>query len=68
MWCGLNARGAIMFEKLLLAGTITFSLNFFIGMSAQAPQQPTVVAQATQPSVYIAKALHDRPFLRSLFQ
>lgn len=57
-----------MFEKLLLAGTITFSLNFFIGMSAQSTRQPTVVAQVTPHSVYIAKALHDSPFLRSLFQ
>ncbi|MBW4470822.1 MAG: hypothetical protein KME45_10530 [Stenomitos rutilans HA7619-LM2] len=72
-----------MLEKLLLAGTITFSLNLFIGMSVQAPSQPTVTAQATtarstaaqstatQPthqSVYLAKALHDSPLLRNLFQ
>lgn len=72
-----------MFEKLLLAGTITFSLNLFIGMSVHSPSQPTVTAQATttqvttaqatvtQPttqSVYLAKALHENPLLRSLFQ
>ncbi|MBW4691819.1 MAG: hypothetical protein KME27_08615 [Lyngbya sp. HA4199-MV5] len=77
-----------MFEKLLLAGTITFSLNLFIGMSVQSANQPTVTAQtttaqvtkaqatntqatATQPtqqSVYLAKALHESPLLRGLFQ
>ncbi len=56
-----------MFEKLLLAGTITFSLNIFIGMGAQSPSQPTVVAQAAPQSVNVARALHDSPFLRSLF-
>lgn len=67
-----------MFEKLLLAGTITFSLNLFIGMSVHVPSQPTVSTQATtaqatapQPThqpIYLAKALHDSPFLRGLFQ
>jgi hypothetical protein len=68
MWCGLNARGATMFEKLLLAGTITFSLNIFIGMGAQSPSQSIVVAQAIPHSADVAQALHDSPFLRSLFQ
>lgn len=57
-----------MFEKLLLAGTITFSLNIFIGMGAQPPHQSTIVAQATPQSVNVAQALHDSPFLRNLFQ
>ena len=69
-----------MFEKLLLAGTITFSLNLFIGMSVQSTQQPTVTAQAANTaqaastaqtanhSVYIANAQHDKPSLWSLFQ
>ena len=57
-----------MFEKLLLAGTITFSLNIFIGMGAQSPSQPTVVAQAIPHSADVAQALHNSPFLRSLFQ
>lgn len=57
-----------MFEKLLLASTITFSLNIFIGMGAQSPSQSTVVAQAAPQSVNVAQALHDSPLLRSLFQ
>lgn len=57
-----------MFEKLLLASTITFSLNIFIGMGAQSPNQFTVVAQAAPQSVNVAQALQDSPFLRSLFQ
>ena len=57
-----------MFEKLLLAATITFSLNWFIGISAQSAKQPTVTAQATPSSVYLAKAQDDRPSLWSLFQ
>jgi hypothetical protein len=57
-----------MFEKLLLAGTITFSLNIFIGMGAQSPSQPTVVAQASPHSVNVTQALHASPFLRNLFQ
>ncbi|MBC7972479.1 MAG: hypothetical protein H7Z11_20525 [Verrucomicrobia bacterium] len=62
-----------MFEKLLLAATITFSLNLFIGMSVPSPRQATTTAQfttapSTPHSVYLAKVLHDRPFLRSWFQ
>ncbi|HEY9897363.1 MAG TPA: hypothetical protein V6D34_18450 [Candidatus Sericytochromatia bacterium] len=57
-----------MFEKLLLAGTITFALNIFIGMGAQSASQSTVVAQTAPQSVDVAQALHDSPFLRSLFQ
>lgn len=62
-----------MFEKLLLAATITFSLNLFIGISVQSKQQPTVApppttAQVNQQPVYFAKALQDSSFLRSLFQ
>ncbi|XGV99212.1 MAG: hypothetical protein ACAF41_09785 [Leptolyngbya sp. BL-A-14] len=62
-----------MFEKLLLAATITFSLNLFIGISVQSTQQPTVAspsttAQANQQPVYLAKALQNPSFLRSLFQ
>jgi hypothetical protein len=56
-----------MFEKLLLAATITFSLNLFIGMSTQSTKQPIVTALA-HPSVYLAKAPDDRPSLWSLFQ
>ncbi|XHX77489.1 MAG: hypothetical protein RBJ76_24115 [Stenomitos frigidus ULC029] len=57
-----------MFEKLLLAGTITFSLNVFIGLGAPSTSQPMVSAQAGSNSVYVAQALHNNPFLRSLFQ
>ncbi|HEY9654509.1 MAG TPA: hypothetical protein V6C50_03380 [Crinalium sp.] len=57
-----------MFEKLLLAGTITFSLNIFIGMGAQSPSQSIVVAQAAPQPVNVAQALHDSPLLRNLFQ
>ena len=57
-----------MFEKLLLAATITFSLNLFIGMSVQPTKQPTITAQSTHYSVYIANAQHDKPSLWSLFQ
>lgn len=68
-----------MFEKLLLAATITFSLNLFLGLSSQSTQQPTVAAQSTTAQltilhstrplvVYLAKARHDRPFLRNLVQ
>ena len=65
-----------MFEKLLLAAGITFSLNLFIGISvqpirstesAQFTKQQTVMA-STHPSVYLAKAQDDRPSLWSLFQ
>lgn len=62
-----------MLEKLLLAATITFSLNLFIGMNIHSTSEPTVTAQsttaqATPQRVYLAKVLHDRSFLRSLFQ
>ncbi|MBW4581904.1 MAG: hypothetical protein KME42_20245 [Tildeniella nuda ZEHNDER 1965/U140] len=57
-----------MFEKLLLAATITFSLNLFIGMSVQTTKQPTVIAQLTDYPVYVAKAQDDRRSLWSLFQ
>jgi len=67
MHCGLKARGVDMFEKLLLAATITFSLNFFIGISAQ-PKNGAIVTAETPSSVYLAKAQDDRPSLWSLFQ
>ncbi len=61
-----------MFEKLLLAATITFSLNLFIGLSTQSGRPSTITAQSTQPpvshSIYIARVLHDRLFLHDLFQ
>ena len=57
-----------MFEKLLLAATITFSLNLFIGLSVQPTRQSTIVVQENYPSVYLAKAPHNRPSLLSLFE
>lgn len=57
-----------MFEKLLLAATITFSLNLFIGMGVQSTKQPTVIVQSTDRPVYIAKAQPNSPSLWSLFQ
>ena len=66
-----------MIEKLLLAITITFALNFSIGVSTHSTRQNTVVAQTSPQSVYlvkdlakasIAKALRDRSLLRTWFQ
>ncbi|WP_181357484.1 hypothetical protein [Stenomitos frigidus] len=57
-----------MFEKLLLAATITFSLNLFIGMSVQSTKQSSVITQPAPRSVSIAKAENAIPSLWSLFQ
>lgn len=57
-----------MFEKLLLASTITVSLNFFIGMGAQSTAQPAAIVHAAPHSIYVAQVLHDNSFLRNLFQ
>lgn len=67
-----------MFEKFLLAITITFSLNLFLGISAQSTQstqvasQSTTTAQLADQPLYLAKALpkalRDRGFFRELPQ
>lgn len=55
-----------MFEKFLLAITITFSLNLFLGLGVQSTAQPTITAQLSDQPFYLAKALLDRGFLRDL--
>ena len=49
-----------MFEKLLLAATITFSMSLFIGTS-QTTSLPSLAIQAERNLVKVAKLLPDRP-------
>lgn len=50
-----------MFEKLLLAATITFSMSLFIGTS-QTISLPSLAVQAEQDLSKFAKLMPDRPW------
>lgn len=57
-----------MFERILLAATITFSLNLFIGIQTQSSAQRVITAQTDNPPVQVARNSGDRKFFFPLFQ